>query len=383
MGIGFVYKEQGKLDEALNYLKQSQREFEALNSVISQDELADVLNAIGSVYHSQGNYAEAIKVFESGLAHRDDPQSILRIADAFHSQGAYLQAIEYYEKVLQRLELEPEKHGPGVAIAVFGNLANVYYRLGNYDISLKHYLRSLSYVERLGDKSGMALTLEGIGNAYRQLGDFGAALENYFLSVKNAQETGGRVSSANALNYIGTIRATQGNATEAVEYFSKSLSEFERRGDKVGMARSLVNIGNSSYVLGDLQRALEVFQKALSLREEMNDRPGMADVLLGIGTIQGSQRNFTVALETLRRGLAISEEFKDDERISMTLKETGEMFRTPKRSRLKPSFSSSVLWPALLGQDRAIFNGEPTLIRASTTTRSTGQPKHDWRWQSP
>lgn len=121
LGIGFVYKEQGKLDEALNYLKQSQREFEALNSPVHTDELADVLNAIGSVYHSQGNYSEAIKVFESGLAHRDDPQSILRIAGAFYTQGNYLQAIEYYEKVLQRLDLEPEKHGPGVAIAVFGN----------------------------------------------------------------------------------------------------------------------------------------------------------------------------------------------------------------------------------------------------------------------
>lgn len=326
MGIGFVYKEQGKLDEALDYLKQSQREFEALGSAVNTDELADVINAIGSVYQSQGKFSEAIKIFESGLSHRDDPQSILRIADALQFQGSYLQAIEYYEKVLRRLELEPEKHGPGVAIAVFGNLANVYYRLGNYDISLKHYLKSLSYVERLGDRAGMALTLEGIGNAYRQLGDFGAALENYFLSLKNAEESGGRVSSATALTYIGTIRATQGNTTEALEYFSRSLSEFERRGDKVGMARALVNIGNSSYVLGDLQRALDVFHKALSLREEMNERPAMADVLLGIGTIQGAQRNFTAALETLRRGLAISEEYKDDERISRTLREMAKGF---------------------------------------------------------
>ncbi len=326
MGIGFVYKEQGKLNEALDYLKQSQREFESLSATTFKDELADVLNAIGSVYQSQGNHREAIKVFESGLSRRDDPQSVLRLAGAFYSQGNYLQAIEYYEKVLQRIELEPEKHGEALSIAVFGNLANVYYRLGNYDLSLQYYQRNLHLVEKIGDKAGIAVTLEGIGNVHRQLGDYGAALESYLQSVQSAAESSGRVSPATALSHIGTIRAAQGNAAEALEYFRKSRNEFEIRADNVGMARALINIGNSAYTLGDFPLALDAFQKALSLRESMNDRAGMADALLGIGTTHAAQRNFVLALETLRRGLAINEDLRDNEGIARVLREMAKCF---------------------------------------------------------
>ena len=326
MGIGFVYKEQGKLNEALDYLKQALKQFESFSSDGFADEIADVVNAIGSVYQSQGNFAEAIKVFENSLLRRDDAQSILRLAGALYSQGSYLKAIELYEKVLKRIELEPEQHPSAVSIAVFGNLANVYYRLGDYDLSLKHYQTNLKLNERIRDKPGIALTLEGIGNVYRQQGDFGAALENYLLSVQHASESGGRVSSANSLTHIGTIRAAQGNAAEAIEYFDKSLKEFQNRADSVGMARALVNIGNSSYSLGDFQRALDVFQKALELRQVMNDRAGMADVLLGIGTTHAALRNFVPALETLRRGLSINEEIRDNEGIARFLKEMAKCY---------------------------------------------------------
>ena len=326
MGIGLVYKEQGKLAEGLDYLKQSQREFEALGTPASLDEVADVLNAIASIYHSQGNYSEAVKTLESSQARRSDPQSMLRIGEAFYSQGNYLQALEYYEKVAKQLESGPDKSGPGLDVAVFGNLANVYYRLGNYDLSLKYYQQNLALLEKLADKSGIALTLEGVGNVYRQQGDFGAALDNYLLSVKSAAESGGRVSPATALGSIGLIRAAQGNTAEALEYFGKSLNEFEQRGDKVGMARALVNIGNSSYTLGDFPRALDVFQKALVLREAMDDKSGMADVLLGIGTTYSAQRNLTPALEALRRALSIQEQLKDNERIARVLKEMAKCF---------------------------------------------------------
>lgn len=326
MGIGFVYKEQGKLNEALDYLKQAQREFEGLNPTIFADEIADVLNAIGTVYQSQGNFTEAIKVFESGLSRRDDAQSLLRVAGALYAQGSYLQAIDYYEKVLQRIESDPEKHAPALSIAVFGNLANVYYRLGDYDISLTHYQKNLELNRKIGDQPGIALTLEGIGNVYRQQGDYGAALDNYLLSVEHAAESGGRISAATALSHIGTIRAAQGNAAEAIEYFNKSLKEFGNRADYVGQARALVNIGNSYYILGDFQRAIDAFQQALTLRETMNDRAGMADVLLGIGTTQAAQRNFAVALETLRRGLKINEAIGDSEGIARMQKEMAKCF---------------------------------------------------------
>ena len=321
MGIGMVRKDQGKSSEALGFLQQALRELEAQGTTANAEDLTEVLNLIGSIYESQGNRSEAIKTFDRSLMRNNDPASSLRIGNAHYSQGNILHALEYFEKASKLLETTPNRSEPAVMIALLGSLANVYYRLGNYELSLKHYQKNLPIQERMGDKSGLALTLEGIGNVYRQQGEFGPALESYMASLQRASESGDKVSTATTLGSIGLIRAAQGNNDEALKYYRMSLEEFERRGDKVGTARALVNIGNSSYMSGKYDQALEAFQKALTIREGIDDKSDIPEILLGIGTTYAAQSNLSAALENHRKALAIFEKHNDKDGVARALKE--------------------------------------------------------------
>jgi tetratricopeptide (TPR) repeat protein len=153
MGIGLVRKDQGKLAEALNFLQQSVREFEALGTRANVEELTEVLNAIGSIYESQGNREAAIRTFEKSLARQDNPESALRIGNAHYLQGNILQALEYFGRAAKQLENEPNRNEPAVTVALRGNLANVYYKLGNYELSLKHYYSNLPLLENRVSRS--------------------------------------------------------------------------------------------------------------------------------------------------------------------------------------------------------------------------------------
>jgi len=320
VGIGYVHKEQGRRSEALEALQQALTQIEVLGTQVNKEELTDVLNAIGSIYSEEGNYGTAIKFFQRSSVLLDNAENILNIGKAFDSQGNFLQALEYYHKAFTKLDGQKAGSAPGITTALLGSMANVYYRLGNYELALQYYQRNFLLLERFNDKSGLAVTLEGMGNVYRIEGDFARALESYLRSVKFAEESGGKVNTAAALGSIGLVRALQGNSAEALKYYTKSMEQFETSGNKVGMARVLVNIGNSYSTQGSFEQALDAFQKGLVLREEMDDKAGVADILVGIGATYAAQRSFAQTLESLQRAFSVFEHLADKEGMATALK---------------------------------------------------------------
>ncbi|HEV2763421.1 MAG TPA: CHAT domain-containing tetratricopeptide repeat protein, partial [Pyrinomonadaceae bacterium] len=317
---GFVLKEMGKRAEAVASFRQALAQFEGLDAPGIRHETVNVLNAIGGVHHDQGEYDAALEVFRRSLSLHDSVENVLNIGNALYYQGNYLEALDYYQRALKRLEAEPAGEGPGVSTALLGSLANIYYRLGEYDKALSFYQRNLPLLEKLGDKSGVAASLEGVGNVYRQQGDSGLALESYMRSLAYAEASGGKVSTANTLGSIGFVRAAQGNHAEALEFYARSLREFEKTGDKVGAARMHVNLGNAFYAQADYARALEAFQKALALREEMADKPGVGGILLGLGSTHAARGEFAPALEQQQKALALYEAAADKEGQARALK---------------------------------------------------------------
>lgn len=320
VGIGYVLKEQGQRSQALEALQQALTQLEALGVHAVSGELADVLNAIGGIHSEEGDYTLAIKLFERSAAVRDNAYNTLQIGNAFYAQGNLLQARDYYQKAFARLEQTGAAAGPGITTALLGSMANVYYQLGNHELALKYYQRNLVLLEKFNDKSGLAVTLEGIGNVYRREGDFARALESYLRSVKFGEVPGSKVNTATALGNIGLVRALQGDTAEALKYYAKSLEQFETAGNKVGMARMLANIGNSYYTQGNFDQALDAFQKCLALREAMDDKTSVAETLIGIGTTYATQRNFAPALESFQKAYSLFEQRKDKAGAAAALK---------------------------------------------------------------
>ena len=63
-------------------------------------------------------------------------------------------------------------------------------RQGNYAQALEHYQRSLKIREEIGDKRGIANTLDNIGNVHHSQGNYAQALEHYQRSLKIKEEIG-------------------------------------------------------------------------------------------------------------------------------------------------------------------------------------------------
>jgi serine phosphatase RsbU (regulator of sigma subunit) len=205
--------------------------------------------------------------------------SLNNIGFVYDTKGDITKALEYYYKGLKIQEEMGNKLGLATSL---NNIGFIYINQGDIPKALNCFHKSLKLYEEVGDKEGIAYSLNNIGVIYRGQGDpsvtsskeaslkagFIKALKYYNKSLKINEEIGNREGVARSLNNIGTIYKQQGDIPKALEYCHKSLKIQEEIGHNEGVASSLNNIGYLKMKLGDLAVAQKHLERALKLGQE-------------------------------------------------------------------------------------------------------------------
>jgi serine phosphatase RsbU (regulator of sigma subunit) len=131
--------------------------------------------------------------------------------------------------------------------------------------------------KKMGDKNGIAITMNNIGITYADLGKLKEALKYYEMSLVLAEEVKNKRVIAYALSNIGVIYSrssefstnNENHLDIALNYFQKSLKIREEIDDKRGMAISLQNIAESTMEKGDIKEAQKYAERGLQLSREL------------------------------------------------------------------------------------------------------------------
>jgi len=220
--------------------------------------------------------------------------------------------LEYYEKCLaiyEELRLPDGQVGDKKGIAnSLNNIGAIYNDQGNYPRALEYYIKGLAIREESGDKNGIAVSLSNIGKIYSDQDDYPRALEYYEKCLAISEEIGNKFGIANSLNNIGSNYSNQGNYPLGLEYHEKSLAVYEEIEDKRGIALSLSNIGVIYSNQGNYPRALEYHEKSLAVSEEIGDKFSISASLNYIGLLYQKEGKYILALSYCQKGLALAEE---------------------------------------------------------------------------
>jgi eukaryotic-like serine/threonine-protein kinase len=159
--------------------------------------------------------------------------------------------------------------------------------------------------ESVGDRYGLASTLEVTGQSLVDRGDYPGALAKFNDELVIARQVGNRKAEASALNNIATVLNQQGNAEEAVKMFEKALTVFQEVSDKRNFAMTLINLAGIMKDDGDLKRAQQTYERALAASREINDQNGISLSLTGIGTVLDALGDSLKAKEMLDQAAAL------------------------------------------------------------------------------
>jgi len=151
-----------------------------------------------------------------------------------------------------------------------GTLANIFYRLGDLNSSLKIYDDIKYKYEERGDYRGVAITLHQLGMIHHDQGNYEEAVKKYNQSLKIKEELGNKSGIAQALHQLGMIHQQQGNYEEAVKKYNQSLKIEEELGNKSGIAQTLHQIGRIDEEKEEYHSALRNYLISLSIFEQLN-----------------------------------------------------------------------------------------------------------------
>jgi CHAT domain-containing protein len=252
-------------------------------------------------------------------------QALVKQGQSLINQGSYAPALTIYQLALQLAEQLGDKTGTADALRGIGA---IHFSQGDYKLALNYYQQSLKLAEASGYKALIARLLRNIGNIHYAQADYTPALDYYQQSLKLTEELGDEAGNANTMGNIGSIYNAQGDYTLALDYYRRSLKLAEASSDKMGMTRALNNIGVVHNSQGNYMQALDYYQRSLKLTEELGYRVVRDIALNNIGDVYELQGSYAQALDYYQQSLKLAEGLGDKVGIARALYNIGNTYKS-------------------------------------------------------
>ena len=283
------------LEEALTWCDHERLELMAATRLAAASglhELAWKLPAAAMIFYSRrSHWADWVAAHEIGLASARAVADRLAEAWMLNNLGmAYgvqrmEESVTYLE---QALDLSRELgNGPAEAQAAT-NVANAYFRLGNYAEARIAAERSIDIERKVGNRFGEGIGLGILGGACRELGEFGAAIEFLQQALAISRELGERDFEAETLTDLGEAYLGLGQLADATGCLEDSLAIRESIGDRHGQAATLQRLGQANWRAGNVGKARAQLAEAIALYDDLRDHAQAADVRAVLAAMTGS-----------------------------------------------------------------------------------------------
>jgi len=190
------------------------------------------------------------------------------------------------------------------------NLGNIVYELGDLAAAQRLYEESLALRESIGDRGGMADSLNNLGMLATARGESGTRPASASTRDRDQDRDGRAVYSAPTWNNLRRGHPRGRRWTGAREHNERALALGREAGNTRRVAHSLHNIGLAHRCRGDDAAAKALYEASLELFREVGEQSGVAAVLHSLGRVAArhgamdqAAQHYAGALELHRRVL--------------------------------------------------------------------------------
>jgi predicted ATPase len=178
---------------------------------------------------------------------------------------------------------------------------------------------SRDIARRLGDKTGVAVSLNALAVLTRDRGDVPKAHALFEESLLLWREVGDLKAVARALSNLANTVKLLGDYERSRTLYAECLSIFRGLGDRTGVGWSLNYQGDAARDQGDFASARSLYERALAIFSELADRWGIAGTLADLGSLAREQRDFSTAHSLYRESIKIFQELEHKRGIARLL----------------------------------------------------------------
>jgi CHAT domain-containing protein len=293
--------------------------------------------------------------------------TLIDIANAYYKLGNYKEALPLYERGLKFTKKRLGENNEYYALLLNG-LAMLNVSLGKYEEALPLFEKALSIIKNVfgEDHADYSVVLNNLASLYENTNRYKEALQLYEHASSIIEKLLGEAHPryASSLNDIANLYVNIGSYNKALPLFQKAM-EITRTAvgeDHPQYARNLNNQANLYFWLKQYDSAFHLYSKALSLRKKSlgKEHPDNVASLNGLGLLYSIYGNKETASSLLKEANQI--ELNHLIRTYSTLSEHEKMIFLNKEL-FKFSYLPSLLYrghqdPSVLPQ---VYNNELVL----------------------
>jgi non-specific serine/threonine protein kinase len=190
---------------------------------------------------------------------------------------------------------------------------------GDYATARSLFEENLAINRKLGDKWGIANSLNNLGIVAVRNGDYAAARAMYEESLGVWRELGNRTAVALSLSNLGKVAENQDDDARACSLYEESLAIFRELEDKRGIAASLSHLGDAARKRFDYQTARSLYQESLAMFMDSGSTWDIANALTDLGSLACEQGDCAAARSLYEESMVIFGELGDIRGIARLL----------------------------------------------------------------
>lgn len=287
------------LEKSNEYLRLSIQIAELLSQTDSVF-IGAASNDLGLNLRTLGDLKNAKTRFLKAIEYLNKSDDLITLADAksnlatlFHAEGNYEQAIKLFQEVYQIDVQTGNKNGQSSSL---NNLGRIYVDWEKYNTGLEYYFRSLELIDTLTNRAALALRYNNIGMTYQTMKQHEDAILWINKALKIEKTDGNPARIAIRLNNLATSHASLKNYQTAEKLFLQVNSLISGTTLYVHFAKNYAGLGQLYFVQNRFSDALDYFSKAEYFAEQAGTLPEKLNVALHFYQIYKKMENHREAL---------------------------------------------------------------------------------------
>ncbi|HLF90663.1 MAG TPA: tetratricopeptide repeat protein, partial [Anaerolineales bacterium] len=260
------------------------------------------LTALSDYAAAREHHERALEIFRSVGNENEAANALQYLGTVFTYQANYNLALKHYRETLYLYRKMGNRQGEA---HVLNNLGTIAANQGNLAEEKNYYELALRIRQEIGDRNGEADTLNNLGLTARSLGDFMLARDYYRQALEIYFEVQDRFGEQVILHNLGEAFYYLKMYPEALASYRQALFIGREIGDRDGEALTLQHIGNVLRDTGNLVQAEQHYQQALALHRELGQFQYKAEELAGLADVAFVRENVPQALKYVREIMLI------------------------------------------------------------------------------
>jgi tetratricopeptide (TPR) repeat protein len=190
---------------------------------------------------------------------------------------------------------------------------------GDYSSADMLINQSQDIAHKLGDKTGVAVSLNALAVFARDRGEVATASVLFEASLGLWRELDDQKAIARALSNLANVLKLQGEYDGAHSLYAECLAIFRGLGDPTGVAWSLNYRGDVAREQGDSAAAQGLYEEGLAIFRELGDPWGVAGTLADLGSLAREQGDSLRAHSLYRESIGIFQQLEHKRGIARLL----------------------------------------------------------------